>query len=134
MNLITFYIFNFLPTAIALTEVAVDKFWDIFKRIDADGSGTIDIVEMLVFFDVEATKFSSRVFSIFDEDSSGKIDLREFILCLWNYCTLGKATLVMFAFDLYDKDGSGVIEGKELTIMLKEVYGKKWESNVYALR
>lgn len=120
--------------ALALTDQAIYKFWQTFKKIDLDGSGAIEIVEMLVYFDIERTQFTKRVFGVFDEDGSGEIDLREFILALWNYCTLGKATLVIFAFDLYDKDGSGIIDSDELGLMLKEVYGSQYEMNSYAKR
>jgi Ca2+-binding EF-hand superfamily protein len=120
--------------ALSLTEKAVEKFWHIYQKIDMDGSGTIEIKEMLVHFDIDRTKFTKRVFQIFDEDGSGEIDLREFILALWNYCTLGKSTLIIFAFDLYDKDGSGIIDGEELAQMLKEVYGNAYTTNVYAQR
>ena len=58
-----------------------------------DGSGSIEVKEMLVHFDIERTKFTRRVFGIFDDDNSGSIDFHEFVLALWNYCTLGKATL-----------------------------------------
>lgn len=71
---------------------------------------------------------------MFDEDNSGEIDFREFVVALWNYCTLGKATLVIFAFDLYDTDGSGIIDAQELDNMLKEVYGRLWRANAYANR
>lgn len=37
--------------------------------------------------DSQATKFSERVFSIIDQDQSGMLDLREFIIGVWNYCT-----------------------------------------------
>lgn len=37
--------------------------------------------------DSQATKFSKRVFSILDQDLSGNLDLREFIIGVWNYCT-----------------------------------------------
>ena len=121
-------------SALALTEQAVEKFWKIYKKVDLDESGSIEIKEMLVHFDIDRTKFTKRVFGVFDEDNSGEIDLREFILALWNYCTLGKATLVIFAFNLYDSDGSGCIEPHELDNMLKEVYGRHWSSNVYATR
>jgi Ca2+-binding EF-hand superfamily protein len=119
---------------LALTEPAVEKFWKIYKKVDLDESGSIEIKEMLVHFDIDRTKFTKRVFGVFDEDNSGEIDLREFILALWNYCTLGKATLVIFAFDLYDSDGSGIIDGMELDCMLKEVYGNNWSKNAYATR
>jgi Ca2+-binding EF-hand superfamily protein len=118
--------------SLALTDKAVCQFWQIFKKIDSDRSGSIEIAEMLVYFDIERTKFTKRVFGIFDEDGSGEIDLREFIMALWNYCTLGKSTLIIFAFDLYDKDGSGIIDCEELGLMLKEVYGSNYETNQYA--
>ena len=41
----------------------------------------------------QATKFSERVFAILDQDMSGLLSLREFIVGIWNYCTYD-ATLV----------------------------------------
>ena len=46
-----------------------------------------------MFLDVERTRFTKRIFSIFDDDKSGQIDFREFVLSIWNYCTLGKSSL-----------------------------------------
>lgn len=64
---------------------------------------------------------------IFDEDGSGSIDFREFVMSLWNYCTLSKAALIMFAFDLYDNDNSGEIDIGEVELLLKEVrYGARY--------
>lgn len=65
-----------------------------------DGSGNIEIAEMLAFLDVDRTKFSKRLFSIFDDDASGEIDFKEFVLSCWNYCSLCKSSLIVFAFDL----------------------------------
>jgi len=48
------------------------------------------MAELLAFLDLEKTRFTKRIFSIFDEDGSGLIDFREFVLSLWNYCTLTK--------------------------------------------
>jgi len=47
-------------------------------------------------------------------------------MSLWNYATLGKNQLIMFAFDLYDNDGSGQIDFREVEMMLKEVYGRQY--------
>ena len=58
-----------------------------------DGGGTIDLTELLTIIELERTPFTERVFSIFDEDNSGKIDFGEFVLALWNFCTLTKTTL-----------------------------------------
>lgn len=51
------------------------------------------IHQLLMFLDVERTRFTKRIFSIFDDDKSGEIDFREFVLSIWNYCTLGKTSL-----------------------------------------
>lgn len=42
----------------------------------------------------QATKYSERVFTILDKDTSGLLDLREFIVGVWNYCTYDKKLLV----------------------------------------
>ena len=110
------------------------KLWDVFAGADKDNSGEISLVEMLDFLHIDRTRFTKRVFSIFDEDMSGEIDFREFVISTWNYCTLSKPSLVMFAFDLYDEDGSGCIEMDEMKQMLREVYGKKFESTPLAYK
>jgi len=66
------------------------------------------------------------------EDGSGSVDFREFVMSLWNYCTLSKAALIMFAFDLYDNDNSGEIDTGEVELLLKEVYGREFQSNTQA--
>ena len=76
-----------------LKKKEIGKLFSVFNQIDVDKSGTIGLAELLALMDVERTAFSSRVFSIFDEDGSGEIDFREFVLSLWNYCTLSPATL-----------------------------------------
>lgn len=117
---------------IKLTEKDVGKIYKIFRKIDKDNSGTIQILEMLNYFDIDRNRFTERVFGIFDEDGSGQIDFREFTISLWNYCTLGKSTLALFAFDLYDKDNSGIIDTNEIQLMLEEIYGKSYSVNKHA--
>ena len=78
----------------------IGSLFRIFRMVDVDNSGTIEVAELLAFLDIERTKFSKRIFCMFDEDNSGEIDFREFVLSCWNYCTLGRTTLVLFAFDL----------------------------------
>ena len=79
--------------ALLLPQTAIQKLHYYFHQADMDHSGTIDLVEMLTVLDLERTRFTERVFSIFDEDKSGKIDFGEFVLSLWNYCTLSRTTL-----------------------------------------
>jgi hypothetical protein len=50
-----------------LSEFDIRRLYSIFRQVDVDGSGTIEILESLMFFDIESTKFSRQVFSVMDE-------------------------------------------------------------------
>jgi len=104
-----------------LSEDDLSRLFEVYCKIDQDLSGEIATWELLEHLRLERTKFTKRIFRMFDEDGSGQIDFREFVVSLWNYCTLGKPALIMFAFDLYDRDGSGAIDFGEVEMMLKEV-------------
>ena len=65
---------------------------------------------------------------------SGEIDFREFVSCVWNYCTFDLKALVKFAFSLFDLDGSGVLEASEVRTLVEEVYGDGYKSNVRVQR
>lgn len=80
-------------SAMQLSKREIKTLWNIFTKIDFDGSGSIGLAELLAHIDLDRTRFTEKIFSIFDEDKSGEVDFREFVLSLWNYCTLTKATL-----------------------------------------
>lgn len=79
--------------ALQLPLVDIERLYKVFMRIDVDNSGKVDLLELLNFLDVDRTKFSERVFSIMDEDQSGQINFYEFVMAVWNYCTLSDDAL-----------------------------------------
>ena len=60
-----------------------------------------------------------------DTDNSGTLDFFEFVASIWNYCTMDWETLVRYAFDLFDVDGSGQLETKEIERLVCYVAGSK---------
>lgn len=118
--------------SLQLSAQEIGKLWEIYQRMDTDRGGSIGLAEMLVHVDLEKTCFTEAVFSIFDEDGSGEVDFREFVISLWNYCTLSRDTLDLFAFDLYDQDHSGLLSLEEVQQMLKDIYGDVYQTNAYA--
>ena len=82
-----------LFAAMKLTRSEVLQMYKIFCKVDFDGSGYVDVVELLTLLDVERTRFTEHVFSVFDGDHTGQIDFREFVLAMWNYCTIGTVSL-----------------------------------------
>lgn len=79
--------------ALQISKQEALKLYTVFHRADLDGGGSINLLELLTVVDLERTPFTKRVFSIFDDDESGEIDFGEFVLALWNYCTLSKVSL-----------------------------------------
>lgn len=76
-----------------LSRNDVKRLYRTYNKIDVDHSGSVELNELFAFLCVENTQFTERVFKIFDMNHTGKIDFREFLMSMWNYCTLGKATL-----------------------------------------
>lgn len=86
--------------ALCLRPEDIGVFMRMFKKIDVDKSGQIDVAELLAFLNIDRTQFTQRLFTIFDDDHSGCIDFQEFVLSCWNYCSLSRTSLLMFSFDL----------------------------------
>lgn len=125
---------RYLFEALQLRRKEVGKLHDIFKRVDIDHSGSIGVKELLDHLNIEKSIFRDRIFTVFDEDGSGQIDFKEFVLSLWNYCTLSKATLEMFAFDLYDVGCAGQLDTSNIVVMLKDLYGPEYTTNTQSLK
>lgn len=145
--------------ALHLTRNDVKRLYKVFTTMDIDRSGSITLAELLAHIDLPRTAYTEKIFSIFDDDNSGEIDFREFVLAVWNYCTLSKVNLGecaktwycygslnllncmyfifidMFAFDLYDSDGSGELSIPEIMKLLQDIFGKnEMKTNVHARR
>jgi hypothetical protein len=77
--------------ALHLTETDIGKFYLLFLEIDVDGSMSVDLSEVFNHLRIEKTYFNRRVFGLLDVDNSGSLNFKEFVVGLWNYCTLTDA-------------------------------------------
>lgn len=117
-----------------LSDTTIQRFYNKFNDIDADGSGEVTLEEFYGFFAIDRSPFGDRVFTMLDLDKSGSIDFREFVCCMWNFCTYEVDTFIEFAFRMYDLDGSGQLEMEELRDLVEEVYGDMMANNVRVTR
>lgn len=63
-----------------------------------------------------------------------KFDFRNFVFTLWNLLTLCPEVFINFIFSVYDADGGGSIDPQEAQILLKEMHGDDFESNLDVVR
>ena len=114
-----------MTTSLSFSPRSIEKLHDLFRTIDLDDSGSIDMNEFLIFFHLQKSRFAIRCFNVIDADGSGEIDFGEFVLGLWNFCTFDTASLCRFAFEMYDTDGSGFLDHDEIKFIVRELYGKR---------
>jgi Ca2+-binding EF-hand superfamily protein len=90
-----------------------------FDDIDIDGSGSIDSTEFFETLGEPKSPFTDAVFAILDIDGSGQMEFDEFIRILATYCMYTQDEILRFCFEMFDKDGSGAIDEKELIELCK---------------
>ncbi|KAJ8925948.1 hypothetical protein NQ315_009801, partial [Exocentrus adspersus] len=63
--------------------------------------------------------FTDRVFQIFDKDNSGSISLQEFLDAMHQFAGQSPDDKIRFLFKVYDLDGDGLIQHKELQHVMR---------------
>lgn len=86
--------------ALKLHKREIKKLHKVFRNIDTDSDGIVDVGDILAILDIERTKFTERIFASYDIKHTGTVDFKEFVLCLWNYCSLGKGSLSKYTIML----------------------------------
>jgi Ca2+-binding EF-hand superfamily protein len=111
--------------ALGFSRPTIEAFWVVFCRINKSLSGEISQEEFYSYFhfDTGSSQFIGRCFDYFDLTSENRIGFLEFMVSVWNICTLKIDTLTNFAFDMYDLDFDGELSLPEIERMLQELYG-----------
>jgi len=95
----------------------------MLKRMDEDGSGTLDVGELkngLAMLGIEdvSDEDMERLMKNFDGDNSGKISVEEFYRGLQGNMKRKRKLIVRLAFNVLDRDGSGEVDVHDI----KEAY------------
>mmetsp|Transcript_28096 Transcript_28096/g.39657 ORF Transcript_28096/g.39657 Transcript_28096/m.39657 type:complete len:189 (-) Transcript_28096:1174-1740(-) len=106
------------------SERDLKRLYRRFKKLDADGSGTLTTDEFLNIPELAMNPLLERVIQIFDTNGNNQIEFVEFISGLSIFSQKGnKEKKLRFAFSVYDIDGDGFISNGELFLVLKMMVG-----------
>lgn len=86
---------------------------------DQRKSGVVNFDMFCELLAVEPTGEYHKLFTLFDADNSGSVDVKEFILGLCNFVEMDKDSRIKFIFELFDEDRSGFLSTAELLAVLK---------------
>eukprot|EP00499_Haloplacidia_sp_CaronLabIsolate_P006830 CAMPEP_0196773126 /NCGR_PEP_ID=MMETSP1104-20130614/2599_1 /TAXON_ID=33652 /ORGANISM="Cafeteria sp., Strain Caron Lab Isolate" /LENGTH=579 /DNA_ID=CAMNT_0042143271 /DNA_START=101 /DNA_END=1836 /DNA_ORIENTATION=+ len=109
-----------------IKESEARRIFRLFIRADHDRTGEIDIWELLRLVEMEAHKGSAlarRVFCAADESGDNSLQFSEFLIAVWNLCTLQQDGLVEFIFFMYDIDLSEGLDADEVEQIITEMLG-----------
>ncbi len=76
----------------------IEDFWAVFCRINKSRSGEITIFEFLNYFNLDRSGYVEQCFNYFDTTGGDSVDFLEFIVSVWNICTMKVDTLTNFTF------------------------------------
>ena len=111
-----------------LNEKSIELLYNRFISIDRDGNGYACKYEFFKYLNSKGglarTRFSRKVFDIFDRNDKGEINFHDFVISCWNFLPEHKDTTLRLSFVMYDVDRSGFLCEKEITNVLKKLYGK----------
>lgn len=98
---------------------SIKKIYKRYQSFDKNPNGLVNYNEFCDIFQVEASPIIEKLFSMFDKEKSGEIDIKEFLISLSNFTGASKDERLRFAFLVFDEEGNGVISKVELMRILK---------------
>ena len=114
-----------------ITKDKIDEYKEAFDMFDKDGSGTIDvgeIVKIMKNFGYPIKKSEAqRMISEIDDNGDGELDFEEFVTLMekqTNYVDQTEEELVLTAFKSFDKDHDGKITNHEFKYLLTQMGDK----------
>ncbi|XP_071970504.1 guanylyl cyclase-activating protein 2-like [Engystomops pustulosus] len=118
----------------AREEIDIADLQEMYKKFVTEcPSGALYLHEFKRFFGVsvnnEASQFVDRMFTSFDRNGDNTIDFLEYVAAL-NLALRGKLEhKLKWSFKIYDKDGNGCVDKRELREIIQSVYSikKDWK-------
>lgn len=109
-----------------MTEDDVKRLSDMFAKLDTDGDGNLDQLEIAAYMkklfnydDAQAKQQAANFLKEVDVDNNGKIDVKEFQAAHMRGQLSVDADSIRKAFDAIDQDKDGFLDSKEIAKIME---------------
>jgi Ca2+-binding EF-hand superfamily protein len=82
--------------SLKISDADIKSIRKAFQKIDVTGGGTLELAELEVGLKIEAAPFNEMIFMMYDTDNSRELNLPEFIMMVWTFCSLDKNHLCKY--------------------------------------
>jgi len=98
---------------------SIKRAYEKFQFLDAEKTGMVTFDGFCDLMEVDGTGEYLKMFTLFDPENSGSIDIKQLFLGMNNFTQATKEARIEFAFKIYDADNSGSLSEGELVEILK---------------
>ena len=105
----------------------IEEFWTLFCRINKSRSGEITMFEFLNYFNLDRSDYVEKCFDYFDTTGGESVDFLEFMISVWNICTMRVETLTKFTFVRYNQLRC-MIQHKSLSFLIQFIFTSKFKN------
>jgi Ca2+-binding EF-hand superfamily protein len=81
--------------------------------------GRVNFDDFCNIFKIEPIAEYRKLHAFYDDEETGKMDIREFLLSMMNYVTVDKDTRLKFVFEMFDELKTGYIAQREVEEILR---------------
>lgn len=104
----------------SLSPKEIKRLYKRFKTLDKEVKNSITILEFMSIPELAMNPLANRILVVFDKTKKGELNFKEFISNLAVFSIHTKREIKLkFAFDVYDVDGDGFIDKRDLFYVIK---------------
>ena len=110
--------------AMGITQSKLTIFHQHYKSIDTENIDAITVPQMVEYLGFDKNEFIRKAFNVLVANKErDTLTFRDFVITIWNFCTLDDSEFGLFVFGVYDFDGNKELDHEEAVELMKDLYG-----------
>jgi len=114
------------------TQKEINLLFILFLRLDKRRELKLTSQDLATHLKLGDSAFVARLLKVFQVEPYDYVDFFTFVITLWQYCTLDRASLIAFAFNLYKNKQNDCLSKTDYKSLVFDSFGPENPDNKYA--